>query len=470
MCGSHVSANVEDILWLIVCVYCSFRSYCCYVFLKYAHDCHHRLSEAMQPEQTCPMRRWVSRPIAACMMRTGQTMRMHLAMHPRLLCSRLLTRSLQQKLHLFVSGSTKLCQTCQIKLSRLHLDLNRWKDIYIKWMAPGFAPGAMAAPGLVSRLRVANATTLSRTILPWPHCVWPDYLIYIDLWFYFIYAIFLVVIKVTYSHNSVWEVVWVSSAKLYSICVYWLVFALPHRLIRWWRKFWRWHIIDRSIPSEETASIELFDAFVSPEAFHTTENRSSCWKRSSSRGVKKLFLWWIGLGLSSPKNSSITSCFFVIPNWVKSMRIQVCGKSILLPLNLQACCQVRGGIPDFLKQDAGKGNSEVAEVDLNLFQVGRWNGETADGRCREVNGKSILAALPCHVLQTISTLLDICRSPRFGILLVHCEVKCGIVWQWAMARYTDQQWSTISAWASMRMQTLWRTASSLQMICCHYLS
>lgn len=128
MCGSHVSANVEDILWLIVCVYCSFRSYCCYVFLKYAHDCHHRLSEAMQPEQTCPMRRWVSRPIAACMMRTGQTMRMHLAMHPRLLCSRLLTRSLQQKLHLFVSGSTKLCQTCQIKLSRLHLDLNRWKD------------------------------------------------------------------------------------------------------------------------------------------------------------------------------------------------------------------------------------------------------------------------------------------------------------------------------------------------------
>lgn len=62
---------------------------------------------------------------------------------------------------------------------------------------------------------------------------------------------------------------------------------------------------------------------------------------------------------------------FVIPNWVKSMRIQVCGKSILLPLNLQACCQVRGGIPDFLKQDAGKGNSEVVEVDLNLFQVGR---------------------------------------------------------------------------------------------------
>ena len=53
------------------------------------------------------------------------------------------------------------------------------------------------------------------------------------------------------------------------------------------------------------------------------------------------------------------------------MRIQVCGKSILLPLNLQACCQVRGGIPDFLKQDAGKGNSEVVEVDLNLFQVGR---------------------------------------------------------------------------------------------------
>ena len=33
------------------------------------------------------------------------------------------------------------------------------------------APGAMAAPGLVSRLRVANATTLSRTILPWPHGV-----------------------------------------------------------------------------------------------------------------------------------------------------------------------------------------------------------------------------------------------------------------------------------------------------------
>lgn len=59
--------------------------------------------------------------------------------------------------------------------------------------------------------------------------------------------------------------------------------------------------------------------------------------------------------------------------------------------------------------------------------------------------------------------------PTFCILLVHCEVNCGIVWQWAMARYTDQQWSTISAWASMRMQTLWRTASSLQMICCHYL-
>ncbi len=38
-------------------------------------------------------------------------------------------------------------------------------------------------------------------------------------------------------------------------------------------------------------------------------------------------------------------------------------------------------------------------------------------------------------------------------------------WHLAMARYTDQQWSTISAWASMRMQTLWRTASSLQIRC-----
>ena len=38
-------------------------------------------------------------------------------------------------------------------------------------------------------------------------------------------------------------------------------------------------------------------------------------------------------------------------------------------------------------------------------------------------------------------------------------------WHLAVARYTDQQWSTISAWASMRMQTLWRTASSLQIRC-----
>ena len=29
------------------------------------------------------------------------------------------------------------------------------------------------------------------------------------------------------------------------------------------------------------------------------------------------------------------------------------------------------------------------------------------------------------------------------------------------ARYTDQQWSRISAWASMRMQTLWRTVPRL---------